>query len=885
MLSAHPAKALAEGTRLLMAGPQGPVTRRQGLLADNVELPTTVKVVPWTLLTQSNIQLRLKPAVAAAGTQTEDACQTDELSVGTVAHIDSAVLGKAQGHCHLAGPLITDTSSHAVQPSQLRTNFAAAAEPVSIVSNKHSSQLQTFFPAKTARTPVQLRYPQSPNAHMMFQSEVRKPPIVTFTPGPALPVPSNSPACPRHQAIACLTPARTGEDSCRRSSLSSLSAAPAIGTPTLPAAGIAAVNPSPPHAAVSPTDPSEIQLTDAGMTTSSCKSASSAPSELESDLRRSKDPSEIQLTEEVPAPSHSNHRAGSRSKAHTAQARPVTLPSAANTNKAARLSALKPSDIHSSKAGNAAGNAAMPCYANPSSKAAAAAVTAAATAAVCKSPISTYVQNPQVSVKDYAESATQTLAHSHSQHQPVCITQSAAQVASCSAGPDAAAGRSSPHRSLKASSSFPLPTEASEALLDQPRTEGGPLVCINASVPTSASSVPQAADQAADTKQHGQQAVMQPLEANSLKPGTHSEAAATTTAAAAAGAKSTSSATVCTGPHSGSPVKTRGKSQPAAEAEQQPGSAGTVDALRTDLISTAGCHVTRRLVQRLLEPVSRPAKRAAITVRGSSARGSQPPASQKASSNSQANKAQRSLPAMSHVKPASSNQLPEAPKAAGASAAADSQGKACSTEQGKQVYRGKGRMPAAKDAVIKKQQQSMPPPATAKASQSKPSTHKAATVRLAKVSVSLTPGSQSKGRADPTRSASYPYKQSNATQAASDNDKADNSTAPGNSTDAASKPVTRSTAGRAPASSNDMTTQQGGITSVAIKPSPSASDSRDSQPSYSSADQVQSGMKRQRSDASVAAASAPVKKPKVSLHGRALHFLLASACFCWDVQS
>lgn len=871
LLAADPAKALAEGTRLLMSGLRGPVTRRQRLLADNAELPTALKLVPWTLLTQSNIQLRLKPAVAAAGTQTEDACQTDEPSVGTIAQIPSAVtgFGKLQGHFDVAGPLTNHMSSPAVQPSHVRTAFAA-------ISNRHSSQLQSFSPAKPARSPIQHRYARSPNAHMMFQSEVRKPPVVTFTLQPPLALPSNSPIDPRHQATACLTPAKTGEHSCRRSSLSNVSAAPAADTPTLVAADIAAAKASATDAAVRPTDPSEIQLTDTGMMSSSCKSASSAPSEADSVVRPSKDPSEIQLTEEALTPSRSQHRA----RAQTGQATSVTFLPAANPNKAAELSTWNPSDstdIHSSKAGDAAAIAARPSGADPSSKAAAA-VSAFATAAVCKSPNTDSVQGPQVTAGDHAESATQTPAHSHSQQQSDRITEPVIQAAGRSSGSAAAAGRRSPSQFLKASSSLRVSTKkASEALPEQPRQEHSPHACIGSSAPISASSV----QQAADPKQSDQQDVMQPLDTDSPKPVAHPKAAAAITDAAA-GIESASLATICTVPQSSSQVRTRGKAQPAAEAEKQLGSPGTVDALRTDLVSTAGCHVTRRLVQHLLEPVSRPAKRAASSLGGSSGRAPQSQASKnKASSNSQAlqaNKAQRSSAPMSHAKAASSSQVPDTPKASGPSAAVDSKGKACSTEQGKQADKGKGKLPAAKNVVIKKQQQSMPPPpATARANQSKPSTHKAATVRLARVSVSQTPESQSRGKADHTRSASDLHKQSTATKPAYNNDKAGaagNSTAPGTTTAMANKPGKSSKAGKAQASSNDMTTQQDGVRPVAIKPSPS-NESKDLQPSYSSASQIQSSLKRQRSDAS--AASAPAKKHKVSLQDKSPHFLLSPA--------
>ena len=91
LLRAAPAEALAEGTRLLMLGSPGVLARSQQTLKDNGESLAAIKTAPWMLLSQANMQLRLKPAVASTATQTEGTHQTGVPLACAVAQADSQV--------------------------------------------------------------------------------------------------------------------------------------------------------------------------------------------------------------------------------------------------------------------------------------------------------------------------------------------------------------------------------------------------------------------------------------------------------------------------------------------------------------------------------------------------------------------------------------------------------------------------------------------------------------------------------------------------------------------------------------------------------------------------------------------------------------------------
>lgn len=82
--SATPAEASAEGTKLLRSASQaasqaashGIMTRHQQAQMTSSESSAAIKAAPWTLLTQTNMRLKLKPQVATTATQTEDPVQS-----------------------------------------------------------------------------------------------------------------------------------------------------------------------------------------------------------------------------------------------------------------------------------------------------------------------------------------------------------------------------------------------------------------------------------------------------------------------------------------------------------------------------------------------------------------------------------------------------------------------------------------------------------------------------------------------------------------------------------------------------------------------------------------------------------------------------------------
>ncbi|KAL0031172.1 hypothetical protein WJX77_007789 [Trebouxia sp. C0004] len=155
LLSANPAKALAEGTRLLLATSRaaaGTMTRRQQALVGLHDSSASAKAAPWTLLTQASMQLKLRTPVATTAIQTEDALQSDALPVSSMAalpetsschrkHVNHLVKASAQGRSQsddAAHSLTSITSAH--------RRCQAAAQPAATAS---------IFPKKQADPAVQ----------------------------------------------------------------------------------------------------------------------------------------------------------------------------------------------------------------------------------------------------------------------------------------------------------------------------------------------------------------------------------------------------------------------------------------------------------------------------------------------------------------------------------------------------------------------------------------------------------------------------------------------------------------------------------------------------------------------------------------------------------
>ena len=803
--SADPATALAEGTRLLMAASRHLLTRHQHALTDNAQLTAAVQTAPWTLLTQSNIQLRLKPQVAAAGTQTEEVCQSDEPSDSTLAHIDTASInhGSSERQHSMAQPVA------ALDPPLKRSCVPGdGLAPVVSHSNtsKHSPQLQIIPSAMTLRSASLHRRVRSPNAQFMFQSEQQVLPCATFEPEPPQRLP---PSLLSHQAGDCSTPVKIHDTSCRRSSLTSLP--PAADGPTVPTtdsaigkhsnskavSAVSNIKVAVPFAA----DPSEIQLTDAGMTSSSCKSASTSTFESSCAV---KGHSHLRPTADALAPSgRTERRDSARSQLlPRLDAVEVVTTVGANSIATARQSLghvlTHSTDINSSKAVAAAEHTAALAELSLSS-AAAAAVDAALAAATSGLPESSNIhQGTQASPVDLpmptAHKSTHSSRQSHAEQGP---SQPSSKAGSRPSKPAARADQGL----------SPLAPKGTSPTLGQ---------------------------LAAAPAQQGPLLKEQPRAPSSSTPAMLPEAAA----AAAADVTCTKDVASSSPPEQAqhhSQAKTRGKSQAAAPAKPQLGSPRTVDALRLDLMSTAGCHVTRRLVQRLLEPVSQTAN----------STGADPP---KVSGTS-------AQPAPSKRKASRPKKVSQTHNLVGSSAA-NSSAKAADT-----------------------------------ATQSKPTTQKAAEAKLPMASASQALHQPAGTRkSDKTQSVSELHKQAGATKPTTDKKTAGHSTAADSSRLApakpalASKPIKNSTAGKSKASgsttalastpvksstagksraNSGITVVQGCAAVAACKPSGSVSKGKDPQPSYSTAGQARSSLKREPSDAS--AASPPAKKPKVSI--------------------
>ncbi len=164
-LSANPAQALAEGTRLLLATSRPAartMTRRQQALVGLHDSSASAKAAPWTLLTQASMQLKLRTPVASTATQTEDAVQSDVLPVSSMAaqpetnscHVNRLVKASAQSLSQsddAAHSFTSITSGHRRSqaesgPQHLTGCCQAAAQPAATASN---------FPKKQADLAVQ----------------------------------------------------------------------------------------------------------------------------------------------------------------------------------------------------------------------------------------------------------------------------------------------------------------------------------------------------------------------------------------------------------------------------------------------------------------------------------------------------------------------------------------------------------------------------------------------------------------------------------------------------------------------------------------------------------------------------------------------------------
>ncbi len=168
LLSANPAKALAEGTRLLLATSRpaaGTMTRRQQALVGLHDSSASAKAAPWTLLTQASMQLKLRTPVATTATQTEDAVQSDVLPVSSMAaqpetnschckHVNRLMMASAHGLSQsddAAHSFTSNTSAHRRSqtqsgPQHLTGCCQAAAQPAATAST---------FPKKQADPAVQ----------------------------------------------------------------------------------------------------------------------------------------------------------------------------------------------------------------------------------------------------------------------------------------------------------------------------------------------------------------------------------------------------------------------------------------------------------------------------------------------------------------------------------------------------------------------------------------------------------------------------------------------------------------------------------------------------------------------------------------------------------
>lgn len=833
--SAHPAEALAEGTRLLMATPDGSVTRHQ----HTTQLSAGLRAAPWTLLTQSNIQLRLKPLVAAAGTQTEDMRQSEEPSASTVATIDIAIESGAtpQAATKSASVSAAQLATSAALPRPPQTSFPRETDPARAVSasRKAISHQQVPSPAKNARQAS--RYRRSPNAHLMFQCQVIPSPYATFAPGNSCHL----------QSTACLTPAQASELKHKRSSMSCLS--PSLTTSAPQPAADAVVGHG--QAATPAADPLEIQLADPG---ASCKSAiRSIPPVGAAPGLVKKQPSQVQPPLEAQALSGNTKSACLPSPPQSYKELALASASRAKTTKDANVSpSVHPdkSDLNNNAAGAAVRAAAAPraSHAPPSSKAAAAIKPSQrdSTPTIRVSP-----QAMPANVVDYPASTVKEPAQRRGQGDAQPTTH---LVFACPAQP------ASRH---------------SAAL-------GGTLLAPKAPKAPTAQLVPLAVGAPPGQHQAADTSPGKPAHAPAPDSSTHKTAASsqqTKEPITATMTQGTPNATVAdcskaaiqTAPSSPSQGGTRGKSQIESQAKQQLDPPCTADALRSDLISTAGCHVTRRLVQHLLEPISQPAAGARACSRTnkgtageaghSMARAAQLLASKvRASGHSPAAEAGRAASG-STAQANGSSQPPQATKATGAQASTTSRGQVRNADhsrqahQSKQAGKEKHNPPEPKAVSVKERQRSMPPlpSPTESAAQPKAAVQKA---------TDASPEARHASRAKAAKTCSMlELKQQQTVPAAAINPatnrkKTGSSTVAGKQQAPAVKVVNTTAADKEKAGSGSKVTACG-----ASNPSWSVSESKESHPSSSSASKAQSSLKRLRLDAAVA--SAPAKRPKV----------------------
>ena len=171
LLSANPAQALAEGTRLLLAtstAAAGTMTRRQQALVGLHDSSASGKAAPWTLLTQASMQLKLRTPLATTSTQTEDALQSDVLPVNSMAaqpetnscrhkQVNRLVKASAQSLSQsddAAHSVISTSSGHRRSQAQSRPQHPtgsrqAAAQPAETASTSPMKQTDLAIQAAT----------------------------------------------------------------------------------------------------------------------------------------------------------------------------------------------------------------------------------------------------------------------------------------------------------------------------------------------------------------------------------------------------------------------------------------------------------------------------------------------------------------------------------------------------------------------------------------------------------------------------------------------------------------------------------------------------------------------------------------------------------------
>ena len=858
------AQALAEGTRLLMAAPRSTFTSHQ----HTMQLSPGLTTAPWTLLTHSNIQLRLKPTVAVAGTQTEVFSQSSEPPASTFARINHAAashdspLRQTEPAPNLAAQ-VTMSSAAQRRPSQICSAIRASQLPISPCKRKPGAQ-RRLPPATISRHAS--HYKLSPNAHLMFQCQGG---AASY----ALPLQQNS---PKSHPADCLTPIRTrNKVDCRPSSLPSPSPAATITDPQ-PATDAAIDHSSIGNATVPTADPAEIHLPDANRSTSSCKSAGSSHFPLTSASGPVKGPCKAQAslkTQDTTGDSQSvSLCCPLQSKAETALPNALTASNVKAAYVFASRQSHKADNNNNNRAAGAASNFAVDPAAGP--KTPHVALNSKAAADVDPVPTDVTVNtNPQSmlgGVVDHPVLIAQMPAQSYGQDrtQPMTHLPSSSAPARASGHPTAAPATLGKTLSVREAPNATKPMLVPNAELSGALQDQHPAAAAAPGNPACESTPDISSHKATASSQQDKQHVMP-------QPSSILNTAAVTTAA------TSPKVAIDTEPKSPTQVRTRGKSQEDTEAKQQLGCLppGTADALRSDLVSTAGCHVTRRLVQRLMEPTlpaidgakacSQPARGTAVDAGRTVAKDAQPPACKgkgRTDSHCQAPQAGR-LPGggaapLTGGEAAGCKQPPQAIRASGAPAPTGSRGKAPIADQGNQAGRDKHKPPEPKSAAVKqqKQKQSTTPLLlpTDKATNLKATTYKATNVKLDSKHASLPKAGETccmlgLNQQQATAGTAIPP--------VTDKKTAGNSTAAGKQPAAAVSVVSSSAPDKDQTGSSNKVTAAGASRAAAIKPNGSVSRSKESQRTYSSATLSTSGLKRLQSDAS--AAEPPAKKYKV----------------------